>query len=191
MDGWSNTSANGTPLHISDLSGKLTKVGAYRQTICEIQEFDYLMHRLLDQDLPQITAAKQSRARLLEDMQTLIQMLTWQDFELFVDLIFTQSGWRRISSLGNTQKTLDLELLLPTTKERAIIQVKSSTDQAQLDDYIERFASMGADKYFYVYHSSVQKLETHGADIMLLNCEALAEHTLSVGLCEWLIARIG
>ena len=118
-------------------------------------------------------------------------MLTWQDFELFVDLIFTQSGWRRISSLGNTQKTLDLELILPSTNERAIVQVKSSTDQAQFDDYIERFAAMNADKYFYAYHSSRQALDTHGQNIVLLDCEVLAEQALNTGLCEWLITKAG
>ncbi len=191
IDGWHKTTLLGTPLNISDLSGNLTKVSAYQQTICDVQAFEYLMRKIKDEDLPEITAAKLSRVSMITNIQPLIQNLTWQDFELFIDLIFSQSGWRRISSLGSTQKTLDLELLLPTTGERAIIQVKSQTSQSQLDEYIERFSNMNADKYIYAYHTSAKKLDAKSSDIILMTCEQLAEQALSAGLIDWLIRKAG
>ena len=55
-----------------------------------------------------------------------------------MDLVFTSSGWRRLGVVGKTQKTLDLSLELPSTGERAFVQVKSRTDSKELADYIEQ-----------------------------------------------------
>lgn len=52
------------------------------------------------------------------------------------------------------QKIIVMELTLPTTVETAFVQVKSKTDQAQLDDYIERFTARDDARMFYVYHTS-------------------------------------
>ncbi|WP_288903036.1 hypothetical protein [uncultured Sneathiella sp.] len=191
MSGWHRVSFNDTPLLVGELSGNLTKISAYQGTICtlDIAQFDYLLRKLRDEDLPEITAAQEARRQLLATTEEVIKILTWQDFELFTELLFSRSGWQRISSLGGTQKTLDLELLLPTTGERAIVQVKSATSQAQLDDYIDRFGAMAADKYFYVYHSSKQKLDAGDSGILLMDAPALADQALKSGLVDWLITK--
>ena len=191
VSGWRRTSFGGTPLLIGELSGNLTKVAAYQGTICSLhqEQFDYLLRKLQDEDLPEITAAQDARRQLLATVEDVIQLLTWQDFELFTELLFSRSGWQRISSLGGTQKTLDLELLLPTTGERAIVQVKSATSQAQLDDYIGRFGVMAADKYFYVYHSSKHALDARDSGILLMDASALADQALKSGLVDWLIKK--
>jgi len=55
-----------------------------------------------------------------------------------------------LSSSGGNQKTIDIEMILPSTGERAFVQVKSSTNQVQLDEY-ESFLEARDDKYmFYV-----------------------------------------
>ena len=191
VSGWHRVSFSGTPLLIGELSGNLTKVIAYRGTICSLDtsQFDYLMRRLRDEDLPEITAAQEARRQLLATTEDVIRLLTWQDFELFTELLFSRSGWQRISSLGGTQKTLDLELLLPTTGERAIVQVKSATSQAQLEEYIGRFGAMAADKYFYVYHSSKHSLDAGDSGIHLMDAPVLADQALKAGLVDWLIAK--
>jgi hypothetical protein len=66
----------------------------------------------------------------------LMKLLGWRDFELLVDLVFTSSGWRRVGIVGKTQKTLDLDLILPSTGERAFVQVKSTTTLAELAEYV-------------------------------------------------------
>jgi hypothetical protein len=191
VSGWHKASFSGTPLLIGELSGNLTKVAAYQGTICTLKadQFDYLLRKLRDEDLPEITAAQEARKQLLAATVEVIKLLTWQDFELFIELLFSRSGWQRISSLGGTQKTLDLELLLPTSGERAIVQVKSATSQAQLDDYIDRFGAMAAEKYFYVYHSSKQKLDAGDSGILLMDAPALADQALKSGLVNWLITK--
>lgn len=72
----------------------------------------------------------------------LIRLLVPHDFELLVDLIFTASGWRRIGVVGKTQKTIDIALELPSTGERAFVQVKSKTKQSELDQYLLLFEEM-------------------------------------------------
>ena len=106
------------------------------------------------QDLPEVAAARSARSALLRSTTDLMRLLTWRDFELLIELVFSQSGWRRISASGGTQKTIDIELVLPTTGEAAFVQVKSKTNQVQLDDYIERFAERDDARMFYVYHTS-------------------------------------
>ena len=54
-----------------------------------------------------------------------------------VDLVFANSGWRRLGQVGKTQKTVDIELMLPTTGERAFVQVKSSASKQDLTQYVE------------------------------------------------------
>lgn len=193
LNGWSRTTLSGKPLLISELSGKLTRSASYRQTICEIkgEAFKYLLHKLQDQDLPAVKETKATKARMVKAIESLIQLLTWQDFELFVDLLFTSSGWRRVSVLGGTQKTTDMELILPLTNERAFVQVKSETSQQALDHYIEEFGSMSADRIFYVYHSSAGKLKTSDADISLMGPDRLAESALRAGLVDWLMEKVG
>jgi len=136
-DGWHNNSISGTPLRIPDLNGALTQTAAYRMTICTVDQLDYLIRKINDRDLPEVVRARSARAALLQSTTDLMRLLTWRDFELLIELVFSQSGWRRISASGGAQKTIDIELILPTTGETAFVQVKSKTDQAQLDDYVE------------------------------------------------------
>jgi hypothetical protein len=44
-----------------------------------------------------------------------MQLLGPGDFETLVDLVFFTSGWRREGIVGKTQKTLDIDLVLPST----------------------------------------------------------------------------
>ncbi len=51
---------------------------------------------------PAVLLADEARAAYLSAIENLIGLLTWQDFELLVDLIFANSGWRRLGALGKT-----------------------------------------------------------------------------------------
>ena len=191
LDGWHNKSVGGKPLRISELNGALTRTAAYRMTICAVEQFDYLIRKINDEDLPQVTAAKAAKSSLLDSTVDLMKLLTWQDFELLVELVFSQSGWRRISASGGTQKTIDLELVLPTTGETAFVQVKSQTNQAQLDDYIERFDGRDDGRMFYVYHSANRELQVEGDRVSIIGPNRLAELVLETGLFDWLLKKVG
>jgi hypothetical protein len=188
ISGWSNHSLTNRPLQMSDMSGRFTKVAGYRGTICSVDK-NYALRKLLDIDLPEVTTAKKHRDELLSSTMQLIQNLTWQDFELFVELLFSQSGWRRISSIGKTQKTLDIELELPSTNERAIVQIKSQTTQKQFDSYHKEFLAMGADKYFYIYHTG-NDIQSINSKITIINNQTLARMAFKAGLVDWLIDKV-
>ncbi|MGC1776989.1 MAG: hypothetical protein WBB34_03525, partial [Xanthobacteraceae bacterium] len=46
IGGWRNTDVNGAALKISALTTKLTKVSAYRRSICAVEAQDYLLRRI-------------------------------------------------------------------------------------------------------------------------------------------------
>ncbi len=190
-DGWHNKSVGGKPLRIPELNGALTRTVAFRMTICAVEQFDYLIRKINDEDLPQIAAAQRVKASLLESTVDLMKLLTWQDFELLVELVFSQSGWRRISASGGTQKTIDIELVLPTTGETAFVQVKSQTNQAQFDNYIERFDERGDGRMFYVYHTAKSELRGEDERVSIVGPNRLAELVLETGLFNWLLKKVG
>ena len=190
-DGWHNSSVGGTPLRIPELSGALTKTASYQMTICSVDSLDYLIRKINDQDLPEVAAARSARSALLRSTTDLMRLLTWRDFELLIELVFSQSGWRRISASGGTQKTIDIELVLPTTGEAAFVQVKSKTNQVQLDDYIERFAERDDARMFYVYHTSQTTLTCADDRVILVGPDRLAEMVMDTGLFGWLLKKAG
>lgn len=102
MEGWQNTSIGGALLTTDHLSGDLLKVQGYRGTICNVSAHDYVVRKINDEDLPAVSDAKQSEETYLKAIKKLCQLLTWQDFELLVDLVFSTSGWRRTSIVGKT-----------------------------------------------------------------------------------------
>lgn len=100
---------------------------------------DYVIARINSEASPKVLEAERAKALLLSSLPDLIRSLPWDEFELLVELIFARSGWQRISRTGGTQKTIDMELLLPTTKERAFVQVKSQATQRDFAEYIDEF----------------------------------------------------
>ncbi len=120
-----------------------------------------------------------------------MKLLTWRDFELLVELIFSQSGWRRTSETGGSQETVDIELELPSTGERAFVQVKSRTNQAQLQDYMDRLTGRPESKMFYVYHTAKTALSATDGTVVLVGPERLAEMVLTSGLFDWLLKKVG
>lgn len=190
--GWQCQDLEGNKLYKANLSGHLTKVEAYRSTICDVKgdAFEYLLRKIKGEVMPDVIEAQQLKTQLLEATLPLIQRLTWRDFELLIDLIFTQGGWRRINYTGGTEKTVDLELLQPMTGERAAVQIKSETNPAQLKDYAGRFQKLQAQKCFYVYHTSKETLKAPPG-LALMGPEQIAEHVLNAGLFDWLIKKVG
>jgi hypothetical protein len=90
------------------------------------------LRRLNGDETATTKAARTARSALINAMIPLIRGLHWKDFELLVELVMTQGGWRRMSATGGTQKTIDLELELPFTGERALVQIKSELSQSEV-----------------------------------------------------------
>lgn len=190
-EGWRNTSVNGTLLSADRLSGRLLKVQMFRGTICDVRAGDYLLRKLSDQLSPEVAAAEEAERALMTAIVDLMRLLTWQDFELLVDLVFSTSGWRRVSQVGRTQKTVDLELILPSTAERAFVQVKSQATSAALNDYVARLAEADAyDRMFFVWHTGDIPEESSPAGVILLGPRKLSRMVLDAGLSSWLREKV-
>ena len=135
--------------------------------------------------------AEVAERALMEAITGLMRLLTWQDFELLVDLVFSTSGWRRVGVAGRTQKTVDLELILPTTGERAFVQVKSQASNASLKDYRARFDQADLyDRMFFVWHTGTVTAEDDFDGITLVGPERLSRMVLDAGLSSWLREKV-
>lgn len=190
VDGWQSKSLGGSRLTVDRLSGHLLQVQMYRGTICQVKATDYLLRKLNDESSVEVAAAAAAESALLKAIIALMRLLTWQDFELLVDLIFSNSGWRRVGVVGRTQKTVDLELVLPTTGERAFVQVKSQANSASLKEYAQRFHQSEAyDRMFFVWHSG-QPSGSESEAISLVGPERLAQMVLDAGLSSWLREKV-
>jgi hypothetical protein len=188
VDGWRQADVNGEQLTKDRLSGALTKLAAYRGTSCVVDVQDYVVRRINGEKTPEvelaIAAVEKMRASVLE----LMRLLGWRDFETLVDLVFTTSGWRRVGVVGKTQKMLDLDLVLPSTGERAFVQVKSKTTSSELAEYVAQLEHGPYDRMFYVFHSG--EAETDDDRVTIVGPEKLADLVLEAGLVNWLIRKV-
>ncbi len=191
IDGWHNQSIGGKKFTQASMSGQLYKTQAYRGTICNVSIPEYVIRKINDELSPEVEEADLAETAYLKSVRQLCSLLTWQDFELLVDLIFSTSGWRRTGSVGETQKTIDLELELPTTGENAFVQVKSTATLDTLNEYVERFqGSKAYERMFFVWHSGPLNEELEIEGVTLIGPGKLAELILSSGLTRWLRNKV-
>ena len=80
--------------------------------------------------------------------------------------------------------------MLPSTGERAFVQVKSKTNSKELADYVAQLDEQGPyDKMFYVFHSG----EADAGDddrVRVIGPDKLAEMVIDAGLTNWLIRKV-
>jgi hypothetical protein len=122
----------------------------------------------------------------------LIRNLTWKDFELLVDLVFSNAGWQRVSVLGKTEKNIDLDLRSPVTGERVMVQIKAASDKEEFEFYCQEFSRMkDFARFFYVVHTPKKSLSNAKAPSLtqLVFAEQLAELVVNAGLVRWLIEK--
>lgn len=223
IDGWSNKDINGKPLIISELNGALTQVQAYQSTLhASVSKNpdlkDYFLQKINGQEIPIIKKAKKIKTAIKRNILELMGTLNPKDFELLIDLIFSKSGWQRINSVGGTQKDIDIEMILPSTSEKAFVQIKSKSDIKEMKKYFSKFnawADLDQDikVMFYVINSieklpqkfqpSISKNKNIISEILpkeyqkladkinILTGEKLAEMVLDAGLFNWLLKKAG
>lgn len=184
---WRWTDVNGEPLTKQRLSGAITKLAAFRGTSCSVDHAEYIVRRINGQKTPEVEQALASLEQMKASALGLIRLLEPRDFELLVDLIFSTSGWRRVGVVGGTQKTLDIDLVLPSTGERAFVQVKSHTDSAELAEYVAQIDDEHQ-RMFYVHHSG--KATTDDERVTVVGPEQVAELVIDAGLVGWLIRKV-
>ena len=188
VGGWRSKDLNGEELTKDRLSGALTKLEAYRGTSCDVDVADYAVRRINGQKTPEVERAVAALEATRLSALALMRLLGPRDFETLVDLVFSTSGWRRQGVVGKTQKTLDLDLILPSTGERAFVQVKSKTTSSELAEYVAKLDEQGPyDRMFYVYHSG--EASTDDDRVTVVGPEKLAKLVVDAGLTDWLIRK--
>ncbi|MGB0921373.1 MAG: hypothetical protein ACPG1C_08635 [Alphaproteobacteria bacterium] len=168
--GWCNKSLMGHHLDMGGLSGILTKTSGTQNTIAGIYgaAADYAKCKIRGKAYPPVGEATAARDSLISNLETLIKLLTPEDFETLAELIFAHSGWLRIGATGATQKTIDIDLQMPLNGERAFVQVKSSSNLKKFnDEYLSVFLrNREYSKLFWVEHSeNAEKVSEHLAKL--------------------------
>lgn len=195
VDAWSDRDINGDLLHFGAISGKLLKTQGFRGTICSVTEHAYLLRKINAEESPKMKQTMSTYETLKCNIASLIPELTWQDFEVLVDLIFTQAGWQRVSSLGKTAKTIDLDLRAPVTGEKCFVQVKSSSNEKEFRSYLEKVSTwVHYDKFYYVCHTfkggNYNELKGLDENLKLILVDEVAELAIDSGLTKWIIERV-
>lgn len=191
---WSDKNIAGEKLLFGNLSGEVLTTKAYRGTICSVNE-KYVIRKINNQLSEDAEDIKALTSELQTKIAELIQKLYWNDLELFVDLVFRQSGWRRVSYLGKQEKTIDLDLESTITGERGVVQVKAKSSLKEFLAYEKELEGFRGDyqKIFYVCPRPGKDLQTHDSKsgIVLYFSDKLAELAISAGLVDWLIKKCG
>lgn len=190
---WSCFDKNGSPLSVENIDGRITKVQGYRDTICEVELPEYVLRKINGEVQPEIQSTKDALASLKKNIENLIKGLWWSDFELLVDLIFSQSGWQRISVLGKTEKDIDLDVFSPVTQKRAFVQVKSTTTASQIQGYREIFKQhQQYDEMYFVFHTfsgNLKDLTIDDPRVAVWDISRVADLVTNAGLIDWLLAK--
>ena len=185
------TRVYGQLLHIENLDGRVTKVQAFRGTICSVEPEDYLIRKIRGDEQPDVKDALNKYEALKSSLEELMRGLWWSDFELLADLVFAQSGWQRVLILGKTEKDIDIAILSPVTGKRAFVQVKSRANLATLEQSITAFRQMPQyDEMYFVVHTAdgaVAKYSEPG--VAVIDISRLAELVMTAGLVDWLIKK--
>jgi len=188
---WRDTDIHGRPLSYETISGKLLQVRGFRGTNCSV-DLPYITNKINGITPPEVTRSKDCVADLRSSLIPLIQNLTWKDFELLVDLVFSNAGWQRISVLGKTEKNIDLDLRSPVTGERVMVQIKATSDKKEFEFYCQEFSRMkDFAAFFYVVHTPKKSLADAKAPArtQLVFAEQLAKLVIDGGLVGWLIEK--
>lgn len=192
-EGWSDQDIDGNVLLINRISGRLAKIQRFQGTSCRVYTRDDLRRLINNEPSAEYTAIADCKKTLIKEVEKGLKRLHWKDFETFIDLLFRQSGWRRLSMVGKTMKYVDLELEDPITHDQYQVQVKSHANVSDLKEYSDKFSAADYRKLYFVVHTPDSKLLHHKPEkenVELLLPSHIAEMAVNLGLLNWLMSKI-
>ncbi len=209
-DGWNNTvEGSGKPLSYSILPGGIQTKMMYQGTLFELRDKMTIsaIRKLIDEDTPleDFECVRNIKSHLnrtgkeltKEDLKDCFELLSADDFETLVDLVFQETiakGYKRFGRFGGNQYGIDLGYIQPDEtdplgkKSRYLyVQVKGhlAGNEKKAIDGLEHYVSDHEnDPCFIVYHdknykknrpsSKLKNLEMIGADglaELILKCD--------------------
>ncbi len=192
---WSNVDVTGNELLIERLPGVIYQLQRFQGTICRVKEV-IVLRRLINHEFsPEHDAVATSKKCLISDIERGLKGLTPKEFELLVDLVFTRSGWRRISVVGKSKEYSDFDLEDPITHDMYSVQVKSKANEKDFKIYRDAFRGRSYRRLFFVVHTPQGKLGNvkiadNQDDVKLMLGGDIAEKVVDLGLVDWLKDRI-
>jgi len=194
LTGWHALDRDGRELRKDNLPGEITRTAGYQGTSCSVRDPNVqaaLFRRINAERAPEEIRAEEARKTYADAVLHLVRRLGPADFELLVDLMLSNLGWRRQNDVGGTQKTQDISLRQPLTGERAMVQVKTSTTRREFETYAAIFRELGEfDRLFYVYHTGDLSKVAIGPNEVLIGPERLAELVVDAGLYDWVLGKV-
>lgn len=191
---WNNRDICDQFLILNQIPGSISKKQRFAGTICHVKEVDDLRRLLNNQPSHAFQAISEAKTILIEDVEKGLKGLHWKDFEILVDLVFRNAGWRRISMLGGPMKTVDVELEEPITGDLYQVQVKSAATINDFKKYAQNFLPGTFRKLYFVVHSPEAKLVNYQGkqheEIELILPRRLAQMVVDFGLTDWLLKKI-
>jgi hypothetical protein len=194
LDGWHDRSLKSDPLLANQIPGRISQLQGFRGTICSVSDQEALLRLLNGERSPEYLALATSKNDLESTAARAITNLHWKDFELLVDLVFRQSGWRRISAVGETMKSVDLELEDSITGDQYQVQVKSRAAKTTAIKCKEDFRASAFRRYYFVVHTpdtdllDAADLDDDHFEVILPG--RLARMVVDGGLTGWLLDKI-
>jgi hypothetical protein len=194
VDGWHDRSLKGELLLANQIPGRISQLQGFRATICRVRDQDALLRLLSGERSSEYLALAGAKDALVMKAAHAIKSLHWKDFELLVDLVFRQSGWRRVSAVGETMKSVDIELEDPITGDQYQVQVKSRATLETANKCKEEFSTSEFRKYYFVVHTpdhellGAADLDDDAFEVIL--SERLARMVVDAGLTGWLLDKI-
>jgi hypothetical protein len=194
---WSDKSLKGQLLITAELPGKLAQLQGFRGIVCRVSEKELLQRVLIGDRSPIALEISAHRKHLADAAKRAIEQLHWKDYETLVDLVFRDTGWVRVSILGQQVKGYDLELREPITQDKYLVQVKSSASLKDLMTAVTQFFPDGIPsdykKMFFLTHKPAEDL-MNAIDIPdcvdLIPPQRLADLVIDAGLSRWLEEKV-
>jgi hypothetical protein len=191
---WSDESlVHKRKLASSMLPGTVSAAAGFRATVAKPKAWETILRIIRDEQDDDAIKAAVARASYVAAIDKMVKRLHWKDFELLIDLVFARTGWTRISVLGATQKDIDMEVRNLTADEIAFVQVKSSSDQAELNYYVDQFEAQ-SDRYarmiFAVHTADGLIPPADDPRVQVWTGERIARLVVGLGLGEWVESRL-
>lgn len=201
---WKSESIDGSRVfELSRISGRLTKYQGFLGTSCQIgntlNELTYLKDIINGKETQEFLRLEAAKTELKMALVPAIQSLTPKDFEILIDLVFRNSGWRRTSVLGETMKFFDLILEEPFTKSSSGkfygVQIKSRSDVGTFRHYCDSFENEYKDSFkrlFFVVHSpdeALRNITVENSEVELLLVPEIADLCIDGGLVSWVMEK--
>ncbi|MCP9850768.1 restriction endonuclease [Cyanobium sp. Morenito 9A2] len=199
VDKWYCSDVSGRELLEDKLSGRVTMTKGFPGTSCAvgIDVRNYLLRRINCQRHPYQIKIDNAMEELYGGLSEAIRSLTPGDFELLVELIFSQT-LRRVSITGRVMSFIDIAFENPLNGAMVAVQVKARTTPVEFEQYLQAADRGTYSAFYYVFHTSEIALEEYiippeidASIVTILDTTRIAPMAIEAGLVSWIIDKAG